>query len=102
TNKLSELINDLKLNYNQHPVYYSLISNLSNTLSKRVRDTNQVTVESLKNELKLSRARVVMSRFMLNMLFFLALYMYAFKIIENLEGTHVPSIAISIPLILVF
>ncbi len=102
TLKLSELLQELQLNMNEKPIYFSLISNLANTLSARMRQTNQVTVESLKSELELSKARVAMGKFMVNLLFALAVYMYAFKIIEKLAKNNISTSAISIPIIIFF
>ncbi len=101
-NKLTELVKDLRLNMNEHPIYFSLISNLANTLSGRMRHTNQVTVESLKSELDLTKARVAMGKFMINLLFVLAVYMYAFKIIERMSNNSLSTSVISIPLIIFF
>jgi CRP-like cAMP-binding protein/membrane protease YdiL (CAAX protease family) len=101
-NKLTDLVKDLQLNLNEQPIYFTLISNLANTLSGRMRQTNQVTVESLKSELELSKAKVAMGKFMIHLLFVLAVYMYAFKIIEKMANSSVSTSVISIPLIIFF
>ena len=100
--KLTDLVKDLRLSMNEQPIYFTLISNLANTLSGRMRQTNQVTVESLKSELELSKARVAMGKFMINLLFVLAVYMYAFKIIEKMASNSLSTSVISIPLIIFF
>ncbi|CEG57560.1 Cyclic nucleotide-binding domain/CAAX amino terminal protease family protein [Legionella fallonii LLAP-10] len=100
--KLTELTQELQSNLNEKPIYFSLISNLANTLSARMRQTNQLTVESLKSELELSKARVAMGKFMVNLLFALAVYMYAFKIIEKLAKNNLSTSVISIPIIFFF
>ncbi|MCL9682719.1 cyclic nucleotide-binding domain-containing protein [Legionella maioricensis] len=100
--KLTDLVKDLRLSMSERPIYFTLISNLANTLSGRMRQTNQVTVESLKSELELSKARVAMGKFMINLLFVLAVYMYAFKIIEKMANNSLSTSVISIPLIIFF
>lgn len=100
--KLSDLVKDFQLNMQEQPIYLSLMSNLASTLSNRMRNTNQVTVESLKGELEQAKARVAMGKFMINILFFLAVYMYAFKIIEKMAQNNLSTSMISVPLIIFF
>lgn len=100
--KLSDMVQEMQLNMSEKPIYFSLISNLANTLSARMRQTNQVTVESLKSELELTKARMAMGKFMVNLLFALAVYMYAFKIIEKLAQNNISTSVISIPIIIFF
>lgn len=100
--KLSDMVQELQLNMNEKPIYFSLISNLANTLSARMRQTNQVTVETLKSELELTKSRVAMGKFMVNLLFVLAVYMYALKIIEKLARSNISTSVITIPIIIFF
>jgi hypothetical protein len=102
SSKLSDLVKDIQIKMNEQPIYFSLISNLANTLSSRMRDTNQVTVDSLKSELELSNARVAMGKFMINLLSVLAIYMYTFKIIEKIASNTISTTAISLPIIIFF
>ncbi|MDR3442408.1 MAG: cyclic nucleotide-binding domain-containing protein [Legionella sp.] len=100
--KMSELMREVQINANEKPIYLSLISNLANTMSTRMRLSNQVTVESLKSELELTKTRIGMGKFMINLLFALAIYMYALKIISSIASTYISSSILSIPIIIFF
>lgn len=100
--KLNDLVKEVQSNRAEQPIYPVLISNLATTLSSRIRQTNQITAESLKSELELNKARVAMGKFMINLLFVLAVYMYTFKIIEKLAQNNISTSIISIPIIIFF
>ena len=100
--KLTEVVKDLRLTSKEQPVYFSLISNLATMLSNRMRTTNQVTVESLRSELELNKTRVAMSKFLLNILILLSMYMYALKFIDKIAVTTVSTTIITTPIIIVF
>jgi CRP-like cAMP-binding protein len=59
-------------NYKLH--HYKLLSGIAKDLSRKLSHTNDITVKAMKSELEVSKARVAMGLFTVNLLFALSIY----------------------------
>lgn len=100
--KLSDVINELQFYINEQPTYLTLISNLAGTLSSRIRQTNQLTVDTLRSDLEHTKARIAMGKFMIDVLLVVVIYMYTFSVLAKLAHSHQSTSIVSIPLIIFF
>lgn len=82
---------------------YKILLNIARSLSERLKQTNEVTVLSLENELNQSKLRVNMSSFMILMIVILSFYIFTLKGIGILLQQF-PSLIniISLPITLLF
>lgn len=86
-NEISDSNTEIKKtkNYpNSRSFYNNLLVNLGKQLSKRLLNTNLITVETLQRELVLQQERIDSIRFFLTMLFILAIYSYCSSFLHEI------------------
>src|SRR3990167_1227742 len=65
-------------------IFSTLMKNIATHLSKTVRDTSNLTIATLKKELEITKRYTAMSRFLISLLIFLAIYNLSLGI--NIQG----------------
>ncbi|RUQ98713.1 cyclic nucleotide-binding domain-containing protein [Legionella septentrionalis] len=92
----------LRRQVNEPSVHTKLIQNLAKNLSRRLANTNAVTAESLRAELKLSQMRISMGRFLIGTLSALSIYTYCLSFIATYSNTLPSTTIVAVPLMLFF
>lgn len=100
--KLKEMVAEVEALSHEQPTYSKLSANLASELSLRLRQANEVTVESLRGQLHEAKTRVRMGSFMINVLAMLVLYVFSLKAISMVAEAGISTAIISIPLIVLF
>ena len=100
--KMKEVIEEVETLSHEQPTYSKLSSNLASELSLRLRQANEVTVDSLRGQLHEAKTRVQMGSFMINVLAMIVLYVFSLKVISVLGEESISTALISVPLIALF
>ncbi|HAZ15121.1 MAG: hypothetical protein A2Y28_05145 [Chlamydiae bacterium GWC2_50_10] len=100
--KMRGIIEEIDFLSREQPTYFKLSTNLATELSLRLRQANEVTVDSLKGQLHEARSRVAMGSFMINVLTMLVLYVFSLKAISTFGEEGLSTAIISVPLIVLF
>ena len=100
--KMKVVIAEVETLSREQPTYSKLSSNLASELSLRLRQANEVTVDSLRGQLHEAKTRVQMGSFMINVLAMIVLYVFSLKAISGIGEEGISTAIISIPLILLF
>ncbi len=77
-------------------LYTKILGNLAKELSRKLVNTNTITLESMKKELESSRARIAMGLFTVNILFLLSIYTLALRSLAELVQAQENSTSISV------
>lgn len=102
SSKLTELAKEAHTVAEETFIYPRLINNLANVLGKRLRDTNDIALASLRKKLEHEKERVSFSLIIIGVVVVLSIYIMAMQILESAIH-YVPSTTIvSAPLILFF
>ena len=83
-------------------IFSTLMKNIATHLSKTVRDTSNLTIATLKKELEITKRYTAMSRFLISLLIFLAIYNLSLGITMQLVTLVVTASIVNIPLIIFF
>lgn len=100
--RLSELANEAKILVADSAIYPQLIQNIAKNLGKRLRNTNDSVIESLRKELRHERARAVMGKLIITVIVILSVYIVVLKLLEEMHYKFFNSTIVSAPLIAVF
>ena len=100
--KMKEMIVEVETLSHEQPTYSKLSANLASELSLRLRQANEVTVDSLRGQLHEEKTRVQMGSFMINVLAMLVLYVFSLKATSMIGEEGISTAIISIPLIFLF
>lgn len=85
------------------PIYAKLVQNLAKNLGQRVRVTSDTVVESLGNELELTKARATMGFLIIVTLCMLSFYILVLKVILSIPGAFwVSTTILSGPILAIF
>src|SRR3990167_1297284 len=83
-------------------IFSTLMKNIATHLSKTVRDTSNLTIATLKKELEITKRYTAMSRFLISLLIFFAIYNLSLGITMQLVTLVVTASIVNIPLIIFF
>lgn len=86
---------------NHLPIHVIVTQNISKTLSKRLRSTNVLALEGLKNELANARARSALGLLMIYTLILLSLYIFLTHLVDSLKPYIISTTYLSIPLMII-
>ncbi len=75
-----------------------LLGNLTSYLGRRLRDVSEVTVVALERELEHARTRVSMGTFITYVVFLMAWYSFALRLVSNLVQSAADSTLVTIPI----
>jgi CRP-like cAMP-binding protein len=79
-----------------------MLGNLTGYLGRRLRDVSEVTVVALERELELARTRVAMGTFITYVVFLMAWYGFALRLVSDLVRSAADSTLVTIPITLGF
>ncbi len=100
--QMKDMITEVESLSHEQPTYSKLSANLASELSLRLRQANEVTVDSLRGQLHEAKTRVQMGSFMINVFAMLIVYVFLLKAISTFGEKGISTAIISVPLIIVF
>jgi len=99
---LAELADEAKALVAETSLFPKLMTNLAKGIGKRLRSTNDAVVDSLRRELRHTKARVVMGKLIITVIVILSVYIMVLKLLEELHYKFFSSTLVSAPLIAIF
>jgi CRP-like cAMP-binding protein len=98
---LVELKKVISSSLDSYSAFTIIMQNLAKKTIGRLRITNNALIEGLRNELLHTKARVAISRFLINILTIMCVYIIVSQIVSNIKNALVSSTLMTIPMLIV-